>query len=368
MALWLGWLGCVTPPPPDPGLSVEQITALVRPDVKDRAGWAYDVRAALIAAGRTPSEEDVCAVLAIVEQESGYAADPSVPGLSGIAKAEIEEQLAVLGPVSDLGKDWLLSPVPEGQTLSFEQRLGRVKTERDLDVLFREIVSYHTGDVPGLQKAGALLMPARIDGLNPIRTAGSMQVSVSWAQELGGGEGLSRDAVREALYTRAGGLRYGTARLFAHEATYDDPSYRFADYNAGLYASRNAAFQEALAKVTGMKVAPDGDLLIWNDAGRLESKQSGQTMTAALVWRATLAPDLEESRVRADLRAEKTAHFEETETWRRVRETYRGKFDADPPYARLPDVALESPKIKKKWTTAWFAQSVDKRYEACRAR
>ncbi|MEQ1504171.1 MAG: DUF1615 family protein [Myxococcota bacterium] len=367
--LWgamLGWFGCVVrPSAPDPGLPLDAIEALVRPDVKDRAGWAGDVRSGLLTAGMTPDASNVCQVLAVIEQESGYAADPAVPGLGRIARAEIEAKLSPLGPLSGLGADWLLSAKPEGQTKTFGERLDAAKTERDLDRLFREILAYHEGQVPGLQQAGATLFSGRLERLNPVRTAGSMQVGVDFAQELGRAEGVPAETVRELLYTRAGGVRYGTARLFAYRADYDDVVYRFADYNAGLYASRNAAFQTQLAAITGLDLAPDGDLLVYTDAGNV---RDGQTMGALLAWRAASAPDLTEAQLRREVRREKTAAFEQTETWTRVRAQYTAKTGKSPAYARLPDVALDSPKMTKQRTTAWFAQSVDKRYEACIAR
>jgi hypothetical protein len=222
--------------------------------------------------------------------------------------------------------------------------------------------------VPGLRQATTFFVPSKLEELNPVKTAGSMQVSVQWSQELGRTEGLSRETVRDLLYTRAGGLKYGTARLFADDARYDQPIYRFADYNAGVYSSRNAAFQQMVGKITGLKVTPDGDLLAWTDGGRPKSTQDGQTLTAVLAWRATYAPDLDERTVRRDLESEKTEVFEDTDTYNRVRTTWRAKFHSEPTYAIVPTVQLESPKLSTPHTTAWFAQSVQKRYDACLAR
>ena len=316
--------------------------------------------------GRRPSpdEDHVCQVIAIIEQESTYRADPSVPHLGSIARSQIEEKLSLLGPLSNLGIDWLLSPTPEGATESFAERLDKVRTEGQLDELYRDIVGYHTRHAQGLPLAGTLLT-RELDKLNPIDSSGSMQVSVAWAQNAAKRDGIPRTTVRELLYTRAGGLRWGTARLFSVEAAYDDPVHRFADYNAGVFASRNAAFQAQLAEIMGLELGLDGDLLAYAKNGKASD---GETMGALLAWRTMHAPDLPESRLRRDVRREKELGFESTETWRRLRENFLERTGEEPAYARLPDVALHSPKITRKLTTAWFAKNVDRRYHDCLGR
>ncbi|HEY0882452.1 MAG TPA: DUF1615 family protein [Archangium sp.] len=41
---------------------------------------------------------------------------------------------------------------------------------------------------------------------------------------------------------------------------------------------------------------------------------------------------------------------------------------ADPPYARVPEVTLKSPKLSSDRSTAWFAKNVGLRYERCLSR
>lgn len=364
---WLVGLLACSPSKPDPGLTSAAVARYVRDDVKDDLGWGADVRAALVAAGQPVDEAHVCQVLAIVEQESGYDPNPPVPHLGEIVEAELDAELARLGPLAPFGKEALLAHTPEGETSSFLERLHTLKTERDLDVLFRDIVAYHEATAPVVGKAARFFFPRLVDRLNPITTAGSMQVSVAYAQDHASAEGLDADATRDLLYSRPGGLHFGTARLFAHEAAYDRPVYRFADYNAGLYASRNAEFQSMLADLTNTPITPDGDLLVYDGRGRARDVD-GETLTLLLGWAATSAPTLTERRIRADLAREKEQDFEDTETWTTLRAAWHNKRDKPAPYARLPEVSLDSPKLNKELTTRWFAEKVNQRYEACKKR
>lgn len=354
-------ISCAPEPPPLPGLPVEAVAGYVREGVDDPGGWARDLIAALEAARLHVNADHVCQVLAVVEQESGYEPDPVVPDLAQIARGQIADELSLLGPLAELGMDWLLSPTADGADASFEARLATVRTERQLDELFRDLATYHSRHAAGLPFTGGLIA-GQLEQLNPVRTSGSMQVSVAWAQQAGTRDGIPAATVRDLLYTRAGGLRWGTARLFAHQAAYESPLYRFADYNAGLYASRNAALQEQLSRVMELPLAPDGDLLVHHDSG---STEDGETMGLLLAWRAMYAPQLSERTLRRDVALEKEAALEQTRTYEALKATYRARTGEEPAYARVPDVALDSPKLSKDRTTAWFASSVERRYRAC---
>lgn len=338
--------------------------------VKDRRGWAEDVIAALDAIDKTPARQPVCAVLAVIEQESGFVADPIVPNLAGIVDAQLDEMGRKLGPVGRPAINRLLAVKAPGYTESFAARLKKVKTERDVDLVFRDLVAYYRGAYPRAtataQVTGALF-GKDVDDWNPVTTAGSMQVSVRFAAERGRDRGLTREQVRDELYTRRGGVAYGTARLFSYDAGYDRMLYRFADYNAGLYASRNAALQEQLSTLVGVPLAPDGDLLAYDKSGA-PLDVTTKSLAALLEFRKAFAPDLSERTVRNDAAQEKTLELESTDTYRALKRVFQDRLGEAPAYARVPDVALESAKLSRPRTTAWFAGNVDRRFRTCLSR
>jgi hypothetical protein len=310
-------------------------------------------------------------VLAVIEQESGFQANPPVPGLARLVQQRMDAYADKLGPLGPPAVKALLEGKAPGQTQTFEQRLGQVKTERDLDRIFRELLEYYETEYPktytAAKLASALFKSTRLEDLNPITTAGSMQVSVRFSEELAGGDEQALRRVREELYTRSGGVYYGAARLLGYEAHYSDPLYRFADYNAGFYTSRNAAVQQQVSRLTGISLVQDGDLLAYDKQGEPVDEDSN-SLKALLTFRQRYAPDLSERRVRKDVSKEKELDFEETDTWNAIKKAYQEVTGETPEYARLPTVVIRSPKMSTERSTAWFAQSVNKRYQKCMGR
>jgi hypothetical protein len=366
--------GCGLPvseqPPPPPPLPSGVVASLIPASVEDRAGWARDILAALETVDRAGDSRAVCAVVAVIAQESSFAADPAVPNLAAIVQKEMEARARKYGPLGPATLRALLSAKAPGERLTFGERLRKVRSEREVDRIFREMVDYYEREHPLATAAASalnnLLSGQSLRDLNPITTAGSMQVSVAWSVAQGASRGLSESAVRDLLYTRAGGVRYGTARLLGYPTSYDRMLYRFADFNAGFYASRNAALQEALAKLTGHPLDLDGDFLAYDREGRPLPDESASSR--AVSWlAANRGWPIAARELRQDLEREKSHSFEESRTVRAIRqEAVRRGFAA--PAARLPVLRLESPKLGRHRTTAWFAQSVEKRYRACLAR
>ena len=195
-----------------------------------------------------------------------------------------------------------------------------------------------------------------------------MQVSLAFAEQFHQ-EGRipypyeTGHSVREEVFSRKGGVFFGAAYLLAYPVRYDRMLYRFADYNAGRYTSRNTGFQKTLAEVSGASLSLDGDLLRYDDEGKAVA---GSETEMRLV---SLARDLglTEHEIKADLSREKESDFEQTRLYFQLEALARRK--AKPPLQpMLPEIRLISPKITSGLTTAGFARKVESRYKQCLAR
>lgn len=339
----------------DPGPSPEQVRAtLLRKlpaTLHDREGWASDIQTAFTAQQLPPSDANLCAVLAVIEQESTYRADPPVANLGPIAIAEIKRRAAARHVPAFAVDAALRMRSPDGR--SYGERLRGLRTERELSELFEQM----TARLP--MGSGRLLA-----GLNPVRTAGPMQVSIDFAQRHARGYPYTTEgSIRHEVFTRRGGLYFGIKHLLDYPVDYPKPIYRFADFNAGWYASRNAAFQQAAAIASGMKLVRDGDLLVPGAS----MDRPGATESALRSIDVRL--NMDAATIRADLEKGRHAEFAKTALYRSVFAIADAAGAGNPvPRARIPDIALESPKITRKLTTAWFAGRVDARWNACMKR
>ncbi len=344
--------GCVTqprtpqPPPRKPADIRAEIVRLMPATIKDREGWATDITAAFAAMDIAPTTSNLCAVLAVTEQESTYVADPPVAGLGKIARAEIDRRARQKSIPQLLVRGALAVSSSNGK--SYAERIAAVRTERDMSIIYEDLISR----VP----MGKRLLADS----NPVRTGGPMQVSIAFAEQHVRRNPYPyalQDSIRNEAFTRRGGMYFGIAHLLDYPASYGKDLYRFADFNAGQYASRNAAFQNAVSLASGIPLVLDGDLVIHG------SSAVGTTEVAARALGKSL--DISDSRIRRALEQGDDVRFEKTDLYQRVFERAESTEGRALPRALIPRIDLKSPKITRKLTTEWFATRVDARYQRC---
>lgn len=336
------------PPSISPSDARGMIEASLPRTVSDRAGWTTDMYAAFTVLEVVPSHANVCAVVAVIEQESGFHVDPVIPNLPVIAWREIDNRAAHAGIPHVVVRTALQLPSRTGR--SFSDRIDRARTERDLSEIYQDFI----GAVP----MGRTLFADR----DPIRTRGPMQVNVAFAEQYAAARPYPypiESSIAEEVFTRRGSLYFGTAHLLAYSARYDSYLYRFADFNAGQYASRNAAFQSAVGKVSGIPIAADGALLPRED----DRKAPGSTETAIRAIGTRL--NLGDSAIHDALEQGKSAEFENTALYQRVFALVDQAEGRSVPRALVPRIQLHGPKISRSLTTEWYARRVDQRFSRC---
>lgn len=341
-----------TTPAVDPDAARTRIAALIPTSVQNRDGWAVDIFAALEALKLPPSDRNACAAIAVTQQESTFQTHPPVPRLPQIAREEIAARAARFRIPKAAVNVALRVKSPNGET--YRERLAKAHTEKALSDIFDDFI----GSVP----LGRTLFA----DFNPVRTGGPMQVSIAYAEQ------HARDkrypyplsgSIRDEVFTRRGGVYFGIAHLLDYTVDYDDMLFYFADFNAGHYASRNAAFQNAAAIVSKTKLVLDGDLRLYGD----RASEPSNTELALRKARGRLG--LSEQEIRRDLQREKDEDFVRTRLYERVMELADQAGPGNPvPRAIVPRIKLQSSKITRDLTTEWFARRVKMRYEQCLAR
>ena len=328
------------------------ISRLLPPDTTDRSGWATDIYAAFAVLTIAPTPENICAVVAITQQESSFRADPPVPQLGAIAWKEIDKRAQSMGVPRLVARAALHVPSSNGK--SYAERIDAVKTERELSEIFEDFI----GRVP----MGKTFFAER----NPVRTGGPMQVGIAFAEAHAAAKTYPYpvpSTIRHEVFTRRGGMYFGIAHLLDYPTSYDKPLYRFADYNAGHYASRNAAFQNAVSIVSGIPLDLDGDLVRY---GEDSQSRPGSTELATRTLAKRL--DMSVAAIHRDLQRGATQAFERTELYERVFSLADKLHQGRVPRALVPRIRLQSPKITRKLTTEWFANRVDEHRKQCLSR
>lgn len=349
----------VRPPQPSPTAAYPSeregrslVARFIPPGAKDRDGWAADIFTAFSTLRIPPSPDNICAAIAVIEQESSFQADPPVPGLSQIVWKEIDSRRERLHLPKLLVDTAFLKTSPDGR--SYKARIDALRTEKQMNALFEDMISE-------LPHGKSLL-----GGYNPVRTGGPMQVSVAFAEEQVKEKPYPyqrQGSVRSEVFTRRGGVYFGIAILLDYPAPYSKILYRFADFNAGRYSSRNAAFQNAVVRLSGQPMALDGDLLRYVDGA--PSTEPSTTLTALQSIAGRLG--MSRAEISRDLRLEKTWQFAQTPLYTRIFNLAEAS-GARLPREMLPQIDLKSPKIQRKLTTAWFAERVDGRHRTCLGR
>ncbi len=349
--------GCMSEPPTvaPPSASPEESRALIErllpTTVRDRQGWTTDLYAGFAAQAIDPTPQNVCAVLAVIEQESGFRVDPVIPGLGAMAWKEIDSRAAHAGMPPLLVHGALQVTSRTGR--SYSDRIDAAKTEKDLSDIYEDFI-------------GAVPLGKRLfEDHNPIRTRGPMQVNVAYATQYASVRPYPypvKVSIEDELFTRRGGVYFGMAHLLGYPASYDRYLYRFADFNAGQYSSRNAAFQAAVSVVSGIPLTRDGALLPRVD----NAKGAGSTEAALHAVAGRLR--LSDREIHNALEQERSKEFERTQLYRAVFDLADRRQRAPLPRAVVPRIDLHGPKISRKLTTAWYADRVNGRFERCEKR
>ena len=129
-------------PAPTPADGRALIDRSLPAGVTHRDGWVSDLYAAFTQLDIAPTHDNVCAVVAVTEQESGFQIDPVIPNLGTIAWQEIDKRAAHAAIPPSLVREVLSLRSSTGQ--SYAERIDHARTEKQLSDVFEDF----TGSIP----------------------------------------------------------------------------------------------------------------------------------------------------------------------------------------------------------------------------
>lgn len=353
----------------------------VRPDPDE---WIHDLNEVMFELKTECASDDfLLLVLTAIQMESNVYVDPPV----GNANLEQLYSNRLIGfqrehPLQAAALN--LSGLDEQLRIKLRKdtRKGKVVTEADLDRyvltdLRPWLLSTLQNDYHLPEGLASLVVGSAVP--DPVRTLGPMQVNVekAYRNAIKRGERVtSAQEMKGWLLDPQTALKRGlkegvylldlTFRLYSAKAERDKAVlWSGADYNAGEFSSRNAAFQQRVSILARRKLVLDGDLLMYRDGVPDQARSDTESAVLDL-----LQSQMTADQIRRDLLLEKEPAFEETRTAQAVCALFRSRRKEPCAPATLP-VGAANPTAEEKWgrslTPANYAYGYVKRFNANRA-
>lgn len=282
------------PSSPSPKIASSEITTIahyIPSDTHHPTQWAKTLARSFDQFHVTPSPENICAALAIIENGSGFQANPKLIKPERWVNRTLYQQ-ALLHHIPGIVVSRLLHVTsPDGR--SYNERIAALKTQKDVFVFFEDMLH---------QAPKNYVEQLHLE--NPINTAGPMQVPIWFGQSHQADIDTNKTGSwLDAMFTQESGVRLGIAYLFTDTAT--PLPERFFYYYLPPFARNNALFLIALGNESHQELRINGlqpNMDAIQKAAHDLSTQTGLTETA----------------IDNDLRLFNTPQFAKTELSKRI--------------------------------------------------
>ncbi len=288
--------------------------------------------------------EHVSLIVSTIERESDFRADPLTPNIENIIQRKLQE-------IKE-GGEWLGLKYRGANRFyeKYKDQIREIKTEKQLEQFLDSV-----GFVEKLF----------VKGFRP-ETVGSMQLNVEKARVLAqkySHEDYSDKEMRSILYTQKGGVYYGVLYLNEIINVYTDYNTKpldedrikliAADYQSGLYSSRNAALQNQLNVLLRSNLALDGDI---------------GDKTMEVVEEFLIRVGREDLLTRDNLKtfqaSEKEDDLEDTIIYHTIKIEYEKRTGNSPEYAIIPENVIDVAKYGTEITSEGYVRGTYARYMA----